>query len=338
MAKEPKSTLKFAECIGSIEQGKIAPIYFVSGSEDYLKTELTGALRQQLFGKNPRDANFERFSVRAGKASDLLNTVMEYSLFGGGKLVVVQDGQKFNKADKDLLVTTLPQVPPENHLVIFHDGPMDMRLKYFKYVTQKTEWLSLLPLTQNTARFWIDRQLSRYNLRIDSAALEFLIDFAGLSYSTISEEIEKLSLNVEPGSTVTVDDIQNYGSRSAVFSIFELTDALGRKDREKALNRLSRLMESGENPQVVLGRILKHFNYLVMIDALRDLKSPQMISSRIGVQPFFINKCREQIAGFSRNSLLKSLRYIFEAEYQSRFEKMPRTYILENLIVKITSL
>jgi len=252
--------------------------------------------------------------------------------------VVVQDSQKYNKSDKDLLVKSLPQVPPENHIVLFHEGKMDMRLKYFKYTTQKTEWLSLLPLTQNTARFWIDRQLSRFKLRIDNSALELLIDFAGLSYSTISEEIEKLSLNVEPGSMITVEDIQNYGSRSAVFSIFELTDALGRKDREKALNRLNRLIESGENPQMVLGRILKHFNYLVMIDALRDLKSPQMISSRIGVQPFFINKCREQIAGFSRNSLLKSLRYIFEAEYQTRFEKMPRAYILENLIVKITSL
>lgn len=338
MAKEPKSALKFDECIKHIEQDRIAPVYFITGSEDYLRIELIGTLKKQLFGDNPQNASYERITARSGKASDLVNTIMEYSLFGDGKLVVVSSAEKYNKTDKELLVKTLPQIPPENHVVLVHQGRMDMRTKYFKYLTQKTEWLSLLALTQHSAKYWVDRQLARHKLKIDSQGMELLIDFAGLSYSTISEELEKLSLNVDPGSIICHQDVENYGSRSAVFSVFELTDALGRKDKKKALNRLSRLLESGESTHMILGRILKHFNYLVMVSSLRDLKSDQMISSRIGVQPFFIRKCREQIAGYSKNSLLKSLRFVFDAEYQSRFEKMPPAYILENLIIKITSL
>lgn len=337
MAREKKSTLKFSEIIKRIENGKIAQVYFITGDEDFLLLELLTALRSALFGKNPQNSNVERVSARAGKASDLMNTAMEYSLFGGGKMLIVYDAYKYNEKDKKLLLDFLPQLPADNHIVLIHQGKMDLRKKYFKYVTSKAEWLSLLPLDHRSAKFWIQRQLKKYNLRIDADATDLFIEFAGYSYSTISEEVDKLSLNVEPGSLISVEDVRKYGSKSAVFSIFELTEALGHKNREKALNRLGRLLESGEKFSSILAPIARHFNYMVMIDSLRELRSDNMVAARIGVKPFFVNKCREQIAGFDDDGLKNALRDILEAEYQSRFEEMSDAYILENLVIKITA-
>ncbi len=340
MAKDHKSTLKFSQVIAQIEKGQIAPVYFIDGEEDYLQIEFLSTLKRSLYKNNPEDANVERITAKAGKAADLINTALEYSLFGGSKLLIVSDAHKFNPDDKKILLKLLPQLPPGNHLVLFHQGKIDMRQKYFKYVTSKTTWVSFLPLTQNSAKFWVNRQLQKYSLKIDQRALDLLVDFAGFSYSTISEEVDKLSLNFEPGSTISVDDIRNYGSRSAVFSIFELTEALGLKEREKALNRLSRLLESGESFSTILGRITGHFNYLIMIDSLKELKSNEMIASRIGRHPYFVQKCRQQIGKFGADELPMTMRYILEAEYQSRYEKMGEDqgekFILENLVVKIT--
>ena len=63
MAKEKVSTLKFSEVIKRIENGKIAPVYFITGDQDYLLIELLSALRTALFGQNPRNANVERVSA-----------------------------------------------------------------------------------------------------------------------------------------------------------------------------------------------------------------------------------------------------------------------------------
>jgi DNA polymerase III subunit delta len=338
MAKEAKSTLRFSEAINQIEKGRIASAYFLNGEEDYLQIEFINTLKQALYGDNKRDASIERISARAGKAADLSNTILEYSLFGGGKLVLVHDSNKYNNDDRELLLKIFGQIPTENHLVLFHRGKMDMRRKYFKYVTAKTEWISLLPLNQSSAKYWIKRQLKKYDLSIDMPAIELMIEFAGLSYSTISEEVDKLSLNIDSGKSIAIEDIKNYGSKSAVFSIFELTDALGRKNKEKAINRLSRLLESGESLPAILAPVARHFNYLVMINSLSDLKSNNMVAARVGVQPFFVQKCREQISCFSSDTLKKALRYIFEAEYQSRYESISPGYILENLVIKITNL
>ncbi|MBD3218232.1 MAG: DNA polymerase III subunit delta [candidate division Zixibacteria bacterium] len=338
MARSKKSSLKFSDVIGQIEKGKFAPVYFIDGDEDYLQIEFVNTLKRCLYKSSPENANVERITAKPGKAGDLANTALEYSLFGGSKLLIVNEAQKFNKDDKDILLKLFPQLPPGNHLVLFHRGNIDMRQKYFKYVTSKTTWISFLPLTQNSAKFWVNRQLGKYSLQIDPKALDLLVDFAGFSYSTISEEVNKLSLNFEPGSTISLEDIRNYGSRSAVFSIFELTDALGRRNKEKALNRLNRLLESGEALPAILGPITRHFNYLIMIDSLKELKNNNMIASRVGVKPFFVQKCRDQIDNFEGGTLKLTMKYIFEAEYQSRYEKMTPAFILENLVSKIADL
>jgi DNA polymerase-3 subunit delta len=336
MAKERRSTLKFSRAVSEIEKGKIGPIYFIDGDEDYLQVEFVATIRKALFGKDMKNANIERITAKAGKASDLVNTALEYSLFGSGKLIIVSEANKYNKEDKELLLRFFPQLPQGNHLALFHRGKIDMRLKYFKYLTGKATWVSFFPLTHETAKFWVSRQLGRYDLRIDPRAMDLLVDFAGLSYSTISEEVEKLSLNFESGATISLEDVKNYGSRSAVFSIFELTEALGLKDREKAMNRLERLLDSGEKLYDILAPILRHFNYLIMIESLKELSSNNLIAARIGKKPYFVQKCREQISKFEGDSLKTAMRYIFEAEYQSRYDKMPPGFILENLVSKIT--
>jgi DNA polymerase-3 subunit delta len=336
MAKEPKSDLKFSAAVSQIEKGQIAPIYFIYGDDDYLQVEFIAAIRNAIYGGDLKNANIERITAKAGKASDLVNTALEYSLFGSGKLIIVSEANRYNKADKDLLLGFFPQLPKGNHLVLFHRAKVDMRYKYFKYLTSKVTWISFLPLTHETAKFWVKRQLGKYSLRIDPKAMDLLIDFAGLSYSTISEEVEKLSLNFESGSTISLEDVKNYGSRSAVFSIFELTEALGLKNREMALNRLERLLDSGESLSSILNPILRHFNYLIMIESLNELSSNNLIAARIGKHPYFVQKCREQILKFGGDSLKTTMRYIFEAEYQSRYDKMTPGFILENLVAKIT--
>jgi len=337
MGKNPVSKIKFTEVASRIDKGQIEPLYFIDGDEDFLQNALVGALKEAMFGKNSRDSNMERFTAKPGKAADLINNALEYSLFSSGKLLVIHEVHKFNKTDEERLLKLFPQIPQGNTLIMFHGGKIDQRKKYYKYLINKAVFVSLLPLNQKTAKFWVKRCLDRLRLHIDSEAMNLFVDYAGLSYSTISEEADKISLNFEPGATITVDDIRKYGSRSAVFSIFELTEALGLKDRKRALNRLGRLLGSGENTTGILMPIMRHFNYLIKISSLQDISSDNMVASRIGVAPYFVKKCRQQIGKFEPDDLLRTMRYIHEAEYLSRFEKMPHNYILENLVVKITA-
>ncbi len=335
--KNPVSKIKFTEVSSRIEKGQIEPLYFVHGDEDFLQNELVQVLKKAMFGRNIRDANVERITAKPGRGMDLVNNALEYSLFSGGKLLVVHETQKFNKTDQEYLLKLFPQIPQGNTLIMFESGNIDMRKKYYKYLVNKSMFVSLLPLSHDTAGYWVKKCMKEQDLRIAPDALELFVDFAGLSYSTIHQEVNKIAINFETGATITVDDIRKYGSRSAVFSIFELTEALGLKDRDKALNRLGRLLDSGEPFLNILSPIMRHFNHLIRIHSMNDIAENKIVASRAGVHPFFVKKCRDQIAKYDSDQLLATMRYIHEAEYLSRFEKMPHSYILENLVVKITA-
>jgi len=339
MAKNPISSLKFSDLIRKIEKGEFSPVCFINGDEEYLKTEIVTTLRKHLFKSDPANANLERITASKNKAVDLINNALEFSLFSGGKLLIVNEAQRYSKEDRARLLEFFPSIPQGNYLVLFHNGKFDLRTKYFNYLTKKATWLSLQPLTQRSAGFWIKHRLQKYKLRIDLKAMDLFIEFAGFSYSSISEEIDKLSLNFEPGATITIDDIMKYSSRSAVFSIFELTDALGRQDTCKAIDRLERLLESGEPLARVLANVIRHFHKLVIISSFDKKVSDAIVSQGTGLHPFFVSKCRrEQLVNFDEENLEIACNAIFEAEFQSRFERIPHNYILENLVNKITKL
>lgn len=336
MAKEPVSDLKFSDVIKQLEKGQIAPVYFFTGDQEYLRLEITQAIIKALFGDNHQNATIEKIQAKPGKAVEMVNAVMEYSLFGGGRLVIVTEAERYNDKDQKLILKVLPTIPPENKLVIFHPGKLDLRKKFSKYLIAETQWVSFLSLDQRTAKFWIRRQQQKHGLSFEPEAVDLLIEFAGYSYRTLAEEIDKLALNLERGATVTSSDIHSYGSQSAVFSIFELTDALGRRDRQMALNRLENLLSAREKFADILRRVYGHFNYLYGISALEPSLSDKAVASRIRVHPFFIKKCRQQLRNFSRDDLRHALNSLFEAEYDSRFERIPQNYILERLIIKLT--
>jgi len=335
MAKEHQSKLKFSELVGQIEKGKLASLYFINGEEEYLQNELVATFKRAVFGGEQSSAGPERLTARPRKAAELINTALEYSLFGQGKLILVYNAQAYNNDDRNLLLSFFPRIPAGNIVVLFHRDPPDLRYKYYKYLTEKAVWLTLLPLDQQSAGFWIKRRLDRYGLRIDSPAAELLIDYAGFSYSTLSEEVDKLSLNVQPGQMIKIEDVKNYASRSAVFSVFELTDALGNRDCNRALDRLNRLLESGEPIQSILNQIQRHFSHLVEINGLSGLKSPELIASKIGVKTYFVQKSLQQLENYDEQSLSMAMKLAFEAEYQSRYEQMDHRFILESLVLKI---
>ncbi|MBD3381998.1 MAG: DNA polymerase III subunit delta [candidate division Zixibacteria bacterium] len=336
MAKEPVSKLKFSDVIKQLEQNQIAPIYFFTGDQEYLRLEFTQAIIKALFGEDRQNATIEKIQAKPGKAAEMVNAAMEYSLFGGGRLVIVTEAERYNEKDQKLILKVLPTIPPENKLVIFHPGKLDLRKKFYKFMTNEATWVSFLALDQRGAKFWVRRQEQKHDLTLEPGAVDLLIEFAGYSYRTLAEEIDKIALNMEPGATVTSSDIRSYGSQSAVFSIFELTDALGRRDRQTALNRLERLLSAREKFTDILRRVYGHFNYLYGIEALEPSLSDKAVASRIRVHPFFVKKCRQQLRNFSRDDLSRALNSLFEAEYDSRFERMPQNYILERLIVKLT--
>ena len=90
------------QIIHSINEGEIAPFYFLYGSESFYRMEIIEALSHKLITSDNRDFNLENFDARETSVGDWLGAARTLSFLGGTKLIVENNKLKDLKLEKPL--------------------------------------------------------------------------------------------------------------------------------------------------------------------------------------------------------------------------------------------
>ena len=178
----------------------------------------------------------------------------------------------------------------------------------------------------------------RAGFRIDPAALDLLVEALGADVARIAVEIEKLALYA--GSRmVGVDDIAALVPDARSTTIFALVNALGRRDRARALEFLDTLTREGEYLPLALAFLSTQFR---MALAAREagLKSAQQVVghfARLGV-PMWGSRA-EQVsqtaAKFSQPQLERALGLIYDADKGLRDARPDDRIVMERFILQL---
>ncbi len=337
MAQDPKSKLGLEEMCAAIEKGRIDPVYFLNGSEEYLKIEVLALLRRQLFGDAKASANVERITATSGSAQTIADLVSDYSLFSGGRLVIVYDIQKLSPKGQETLIPSLSSIPQGNHLVIFGPPSFDRRRKLFKYLAQNTTWATLLPLSEKSAPYWIKRRFKQHGIAISQPAVDKLLRFVGHSYGLLATQIDKLAIAFSGKEEIEVADIESHTAAAAEYDVFRLLNAVGKNDRPRSLEALNRLLERSDGVGSVLYWLAETNFQNFYIECNKEKMSRSELSSRLRVSPKKLNWLLRESSRHPVGYYEESIRSITEAEISIRFDQIPPRIILESLIISLTA-
>ena len=83
-------------------------------------------------------------------------------------------------------------------------------------------------------------------------------EFLGNDLSKISNELDKLSINIPQGKTITADEIEKNIGISKDFNNFELQNALGKKDVLKANQIINYFSTNEKNKPIFVTIALLH--------------------------------------------------------------------------------
>lgn len=186
------------------------------------------------------------------------------------------------------------------------------------------------------ARIELDRIARATNLRLDPAAADALVDALGADVARIAVEIEKLALYGKP---VAADDLPLLVPDARQSTIFALVNALGRRDRVRALETLDALVREGEYLPLALTFLATQFRMaLVAKEAnLRGAAQVQSHFQRAGV-PMWGSRA-EQVAQtaakFSKEQLERGLTLVFETDRDLRSARPDDRIIVENFVLRL---
>jgi hypothetical protein len=94
----------------------------------------------------------------------------------------------------------------------------------------------------------LNRRAKELGILLEPAAVQLLLDVSGDGTTLLLGELEKLATAVDPGESVTAEDVRKLAGQSREFELNEYLNLVGRRKSAGALDVLERLRDWGEEP------------------------------------------------------------------------------------------
>ena len=198
--------------------------------------------------------------------------------------------------DVDLLLEWLQADLPKSSVLIFTvRGPVTERNRVVKAIETVGRYRSFDPveagpsLNRDPLYKKVTEKLSEFNKQITPRAFTQLRTRTGGDMYTIAEAINKIVDFVGDKRQIDEHDVQNMVTQNTFDSIFDLTDAIGRRSIGQALKSLYEVLASGQEPILVNSTITRQFRFALQAKLIAGRKGLRPLRSRMPFSEFTKN-------------------------------------------------
>jgi DNA polymerase-3 subunit delta len=275
------------------------PVYWFEGEEDYYIDRLVNAAEHQILNEAEAGFNLSVFYGKDSNWADVVNACMRYPMFADKQVVILKEAQQMKDLDK--LEGYIAKPLSSTIFVVAHkEKKVDGRSKLAKLLKEKGEVVSTKKMYENELPAWTLDLIEHKGYQPTQKAVHLLVDHIGNDLSRIANEVEKVILNLGERKTITEDDIEKFVGISKEYNVFELQNAVGKKNLSKAL-QIVQYFEGNPKAapiQLVLPSLYSYFSKVFMLfGAQGDDKS---IAAQTGINAWFLKdyKASANIYGF----------------------------------------
>lgn len=258
---------------------RFKPLYWLEGEDPYYIDVVMNYAEHHLLPESETGFNLTVFYGRDADWTAVVNACMRYPMFAERQVVLLKEAQHMKDIDK--LEGYVEKPLTSTILVVsYKEKKVDSRTKFAKAIKKQGEILSTAKLRDYELPAWINAFLQQQGLSISQKGLTMLADNIGNDLSRIANEIDKLEINLKGRKNITEEDIELYIGISKDFNVYELQDAMAKKDIPKAI-RIIKYFEANPKAgpiQLVLPTLYNYFSKVYSIFGLED-KSEKKIAS-----------------------------------------------------------
>jgi DNA polymerase-3 subunit delta len=180
----------------------------------------------------------------------------------------------------------------------------------------------------------------RAGFHAEPAALDLLVEALGADIARIAVEVEKLALYAGT-RTISADDIEALVPDARATTIFALVNALGRRDRGRALELLDTLAREGIYLPLALTFLSTQFRLAVAAREAGLKSAPQIQAhfTRLGVPMWGsrADQIHQTVAKFGKPQLERAMKLISEADRGLRDARPDDRIVMEQFLLKLTA-
>ena len=281
--------MDYNQIMRALKAGDIAPLYLLHGEETYYIDQVADYLENHVLSEAEKGFNFtvrhgrdtiKRTGTQGGVTNEpidfqvLYNDLSRLPMMAARQLVILKEAQAFKDLNK--LERYVSKPVPTTIFVLCHPGKkLSKATKLGKAFSEqekagKAVILEVKKLYDNQVPQWIDGYLRDKQLKIRPDAAQLLAENVGTDLAKLTNELDKLALNVPKGKEITAKLVERFVGISREYNIFELQRAIGERDLAKAQRILDYFKANPKKGPlvVVVATLYNFFSKLYMYHAV----------------------------------------------------------------------
>ncbi|MBK8503464.1 MAG: DNA polymerase III subunit delta [Saprospiraceae bacterium] len=252
--------------INDLKSRKFHPVYLLQGPESYYIDQITNYFENHILDEAERSFNL---MILYGKETDFMEVVdnaRRFPMMSEYQVVIVKEAQSMKELNE--LEAYVKNPAPSTMLVIcYKHGTIDGRTTFARLLKEKAVIFESKRVYDNQMPAWISDHLASRGFKIGASEAALISDYLGADLSKVANEMEKLALNLRTGHKVNKSDIEKYIGISKDFNVFELQDALGARNKEKAYRIIQYFISNPKNNPLIMvvGALFSYFSKIYLM-------------------------------------------------------------------------
>lgn len=309
-----------------IKQGKIAPVYLIIGTEDYIINETKQLLTDHILETENAEFNYANFDLEETPIETVIEEAESMPFFGEKRLVIASN-PFFLTAEKvktkiehhtEKLTKYLEEPAPFSVLCFIARVPkLDERKKLTKQLKKQAIIIEAQPPSEKEMKNWLLAESEKEKMTIEPAALNRLVELTNMKLTVAMNELQKLMLYGKEKQVVTLESVEQLVVRSLEQNIFLMLDKIIALDIAGALRIYYDLLKQKEEPIKIMALIASQFRLLNQLKILeRKGYSQQQTATKLRVHPFRVKLASKQARNFTQDELNFILKELATIDYE----------------------
>jgi DNA polymerase-3 subunit delta len=333
----------------SIKHGKIEPLYFLFGEEEFLIEESLDRIVAAAVDESTRSFNFDLLHGSEATINDVIDRAQSYPLMSERRVVVVKELDRIfslrGKPDaaspfarylaNPLPSTTLVMTAATSDFLTKGKSGSGAKAPYDAIVGNATS-VQFKKIYDRELPSWVASRIKARGKEITPEGVELFVGYTGSALRVLHNEIEKLFTYVEDRKRITVDDVRAVVGTSKTYNVFELQKAVGAKQLELAVEIAVQMLRAGEPEQLILTMLTRYFTILWRLPELRSTTRDQNELARsVGISSFFIAEYLAASAKYSVAQVQNAFEALLHADITLKSTNASPSTVLQMMLVSI---
>jgi DNA polymerase-3 subunit delta len=323
------------EAIKEIKKRKFKPVYYFFGEDSYNLSSTLHTLEEAFQPLLLSEFDKEVIYSEDKSINDILGLAAAFPFGSEKKLIIVKEAEKIK--DKKPLKGYAASPAEFTVIAFFHNGSItNLNTEPFKTLSESNFLFEAKELKGKNLIDWLINIAEEKEKKLSEENAQMLVDIVGENRNMLEDQLEKICIYLNEKKEITLESIQKVSSELKQFSIFDLQNAIGLKDKAKALSVANNLLDNGAEPTFIISMLTRYFTGLAKITELESKNTPVQEAARIvGTHHFYYPNYVKARKLFPDEKLVEVFRALLKADVSVKTTTSDDKTIITLLIAEI---